>query len=156
MALQGVGSVTSKTNPLTRKTEPLLTEEDEAFLHRIASDGEQNPVDIHGVPIHGKDAQYALMDGAQDIPLPMSPSGQISGDHEQPQEPQWRESSASPQTEQNERSEGKIVDKNEKKKKKSRPWSWISHYRHSEAKKLEVRYCVSEYNMPSYLPYMPS
>ncbi len=66
---------------------PVLTEEDEAFLHRIATEGTPpelperpgpslptRPQDLHevGNP-NGNDAQIALMNGAQNIPIPDTP-----------------------------------------------------------------------------------
>ena len=58
---------------------PVLTEEDEAFLTRIASEGEPPPLPERpqDLPVagetRGNDAQIALMNGAQDIPLPDVP-----------------------------------------------------------------------------------
>ena len=67
--------------------EPVLDEEDEKFLHRlaaIASEPEGTPpplpgrpavvIDENGQQKVGKDAQEALMDGADKIALPKSPS----------------------------------------------------------------------------------
>ncbi|KAK2761206.1 hypothetical protein FQN54_001727 [Arachnomyces sp. PD_36] len=56
-------------------TTPVLTKEDEAFLHRVTSHpkDEDEEGESGGAAGKGKDAQVALMDGAQDIPLPMSP-----------------------------------------------------------------------------------
>lgn len=62
------------------KTEvPVLNEEDEAFLHRLASEGTPPPLPErpHDLPAAleppTKDAQIALLDGAQNIPLPDVP-----------------------------------------------------------------------------------
>jgi hypothetical protein len=64
---------------------PVLDEEDEKFLERLAALAEgpeatppplpERPVVIldNGKKVEGKDAQEALMDGAQKVPLPMSP-----------------------------------------------------------------------------------
>lgn len=80
MALQYITNVASKASPWSSK--PVLTDEDEAFLQRVTS----NPDDRNnsnttpaeeGINPLGKDAQSALMDGAQDIPLPMSPSEDV-------------------------------------------------------------------------------
>ena len=67
-------------------TEPVLNEEDEKFLKRlaaIAQEPEGTPPPLPGRPAEvidqngqhkiGKDAQEALMDGAEKIPLPKSP-----------------------------------------------------------------------------------
>lgn len=81
MALQYITNVASKASPWSSK--PVLTEEDEAFLQRVTSnpdDGNNNNINTPAEEvIHplGKDAQTALMDGAQDIPLPMSPSEDV-------------------------------------------------------------------------------
>lgn len=58
---------------------PVLSEEDEAFLHRIASEGTPPPLPERPQDLSvagessGNDAQIALMNGAQDIPLPDVP-----------------------------------------------------------------------------------
>ena len=58
---------------------PVLNEEDEAFLHRLASEGTPPPLPERpqDLPVAGepsnKDAQIALLDGAQNIPLPDVP-----------------------------------------------------------------------------------
>jgi hypothetical protein len=59
---------------------PVLNKEDEAFLKRITSDEQMpsqptQPVVIleRGEEVKGKDAQDAIMDGANQIPLPASP-----------------------------------------------------------------------------------
>lgn len=79
MALQYITNVASKASPWSSK--PVLTDEDEAFLQRVTSNpDDENKVSINtpeGINPLGRDAQTALMDGAQDIPLPMSPSEDI-------------------------------------------------------------------------------
>ncbi|MCJ1235081.1 hypothetical protein MMC14_003045 [Varicellaria rhodocarpa] len=58
---------------------PVLTDEDEAFLQRIATEGTPPPLPDrpHDLAVAGEskgnDAQIALMNGAQDIPLPDVP-----------------------------------------------------------------------------------
>jgi len=59
---------------------PILNEEDEKFLQRITSEDQapplpERPVVIldNGKKVEGKDAQTALMDGADTVPLPTSP-----------------------------------------------------------------------------------
>jgi len=132
MALQYVTTVASKANPwANRKQEPLLTDEDEAFLHKITSNGEEHPAGPERMLIGGNDAQIALMDGAQEIPLPISPTGGISREIEEPEESQ-KPTSPAPTAEEKEKS----VEKTEKKKKR-RPWSWISRRRSSDVKKQE-------------------
>ncbi|KAL9611999.1 MAG: hypothetical protein Q9167_003399, partial [Letrouitia subvulpina] len=66
--------------------EPVLNDEDEAFLHRIATEGTPPPLPdrppslpprLQDLPVagelQGNNAQIALMDGAQNIPLPSAP-----------------------------------------------------------------------------------
>lgn len=82
MALQYITNVASKASPWSAK--PVLTDEDEAFLQRVTSnpdDGNNNSsinttAEDGLIPL-GRDAQTALMDGAQDIPLPLSPSEDV-------------------------------------------------------------------------------
>jgi hypothetical protein len=58
---------------------PVLTEEDEAFLQRIASEGTPPPLPdrpqdlFEAGSTRGNDAQIAIMNGAQNIPLPDEP-----------------------------------------------------------------------------------
>lgn len=58
---------------------PVLNDEDEAFLHRIASEGTPPPLPERPQDLFvagestGNSAQIALMDGAQNIPLPDIP-----------------------------------------------------------------------------------
>ena len=58
---------------------PVLTDEDEAFLQRIATEGTPPPLPERPQDLavagdsKGNDAQIALMNGAQDIPLPDVP-----------------------------------------------------------------------------------
>lgn len=89
MALQYITNVASKASPWSSK--PVLTDEDEAFLQRVTS----NPGDSsnsnttpaaegEGINPLGRDAQTALMDGAQDIPLPMSPSEDVERELPEP------------------------------------------------------------------------
>lgn len=111
MALQYITDVASKASPWSSK--PVLTEEDEAFLQKVTSNADG--ADSSGEAILlGKDAQVALMDGAQDIPLPMSPTEDIEkelpGKKLEIEENKLEaESSSAPAT-----------------KKKARPWSiWL-------------------------------
>jgi hypothetical protein len=60
---------------------PILNDEDEKFLNRITSADQppplpERPVVIldNGEKVVGKDAQTALMDGADTVPLPTSPA----------------------------------------------------------------------------------
>ncbi|KAF2834904.1 hypothetical protein M501DRAFT_922298, partial [Patellaria atrata CBS 101060] len=64
---------------------PVLTEEDEAYLQRIVSEGAPPPLPDRptvildsGEKVVGKDAQIALMAGADQIPLPTSPPAEAS------------------------------------------------------------------------------
>lgn len=61
---------------------PVLSEDDEAFLQRITSSTEEPPPlparpDVTQLQVagetQGKNAQLALMDGAQNVPLPETP-----------------------------------------------------------------------------------
>ncbi|OJJ44314.1 hypothetical protein ASPZODRAFT_135124 [Penicilliopsis zonata CBS 506.65] len=80
---------------------PVLTAEDEAFLQQLTSQSQpgataepatQDPEVT--TPRVGKDAQIALMDGAQDIPLPASPAEELGKElgEEGRQESQRRDS----------------------------------------------------------------
>jgi hypothetical protein len=83
MAMQYINYIKAKTHisTATKSETPVLSEEDENFLNRIV--GEENPpalpprpeqlVASENVAPAIKDAQVALMDGAQMIPLPETP-----------------------------------------------------------------------------------
>lgn len=84
MAMQYFNQLRAKTRSSKRKqSDPVLTEEDEAFLQRVTSQADAAPLpdDVSkqeaGNESAGKDAQIALMNGAQDIPLPMSPAEEV-------------------------------------------------------------------------------
>lgn len=73
MAMQYVNGLVSRASVRrVRKAQgPILDGEDEAFLQRVvsqSSEGESPPL-----PDRSLNAQIALMDGAQNIPLPLSP-----------------------------------------------------------------------------------
>jgi hypothetical protein len=67
---------------------PILNESDEKFLEKITSEDQppplpERPVVIfdNGKKVEGKDAQTALMDGADKVPLPPTPAeGEGSAD----------------------------------------------------------------------------
>ena len=78
------------TPTLFRSEQPVLDEEDEAFLHRITSEDDPPPlparpgsssetVITEGSAQKVKDAQIALMDGADKIPLPETPAQEDQG-----------------------------------------------------------------------------
>ena len=84
MAMEYVNYIKSKAHlSFTTKSEaPVLSEEDEKFLSHITSD-EKAPTlparpGVLGLPVagdtKGNDAQVALMNGAQNIPLPDTPN----------------------------------------------------------------------------------
>lgn len=62
------------TRAQKKPSAPILTKEDEAFLQRVTSHPNEESASASGEQTEqiGKDAQVALMDGAQDIPLPLS------------------------------------------------------------------------------------
>ncbi|KAL2433574.1 hypothetical protein ABEF95_006298 [Exophiala dermatitidis] len=80
MAMEYINYIKAKAHIATsRKSEtPVLSEEDEQFLDRIVSQENPPPLPARTYldaqpPPQGKDAQVALMDGAQNIPLPPTP-----------------------------------------------------------------------------------
>ena len=80
-------SPTHSGAPLTAVEAPVLNEEDEAFLHRIATEGVPPELPERPAPplparpqdlpeageTQGNNAQIALFNGAQDIPIPDAP-----------------------------------------------------------------------------------
>lgn len=77
MAMEYFNYIKAKAHlAASRKSEvPVLSDEDEKFLDQITS--QENPPPLPprpGTVALGKDAQLALMDGAQNIPLPQTPN----------------------------------------------------------------------------------
>ncbi|EED19454.1 conserved hypothetical protein [Talaromyces stipitatus ATCC 10500] len=130
MALQYITNVASKASPWSSK--PVLTDEDEAFLQRVTSNPDDsnnnnNTTSAEVVTPLGRDAQIALMDGAQDIPLPMSPSENV--EREVPKEV-------------NEAGKEKVELNNESAAttKKRRPWSlWMRKRSHDAKSKKDAK-----------------
>ena len=79
MAMQYINYIKAKAHLATsRKSEaPVLSEEDEKFLDHITSQDNPPPLPPRPeVPKVVKDAQIAIMNGAQDIPLPPETPGE--------------------------------------------------------------------------------
>jgi hypothetical protein len=114
MAMDYINYIKAKTHISTSKKAeaPVLSEEDERFLNHITSDVKAPALParprVLDLPVageaRGNDAQIALMDGAQNIPLPDTPN-------EVSEEPPMLEDSAT-------------AAKDGKKKKKL-TWSWL-------------------------------
>ena len=83
MAMEYINYIKAKTHISTSKKAetPVLSEEDEQFLNQITSDVKAPPLParprVLDLPVAGEtkgnDAQIALMNGAQNIPLPDTP-----------------------------------------------------------------------------------
>lgn len=79
MAMQYINQIRAKARstrqPKKTLTTPVLSKEDEAFLQKVTSHPEDEgaPGTEQEKGQVGKDPQIALMDGAQNIPLPISP-----------------------------------------------------------------------------------
>ncbi|KPI36638.1 uncharacterized protein AB675_10050 [Cyphellophora attinorum] len=83
MAMQYINYIKNRTPFATKSEAPVLSEDDEAFLNKITS--EENPPALPPRPdaenaslLPFKDAQFALMDGAQNIPLPDTPQVEMT------------------------------------------------------------------------------
>ena len=84
MAMEYINYIKAKTHISTSKKAetPVLSEEDEQFLNHITSDAKAPPLParprVLDLPVageaRGNDAQIALMNGAQNIPLPDTPN----------------------------------------------------------------------------------
>jgi len=73
--LKKKGKEAAPTAEAATAKSPILSEQDEKFLEKIMSE-EQSPPDMALVlaePAQGKNAQTALLDGADKVPLPTSP-----------------------------------------------------------------------------------
>lgn len=80
---KGHGAEKGAEKGATQSTAPVLNEADEQFLHKITSQEEAPPLPErptvildNGSKVKGRDAQIALMNGADQIPLPKSPSSE--------------------------------------------------------------------------------
>jgi hypothetical protein len=118
MALQYITNVASKATSWNSK--PVLTDEDEAFLERVMSREEH----AGGAKLAGYDAQVALMDGAQEIPLPVSPTEELIVESSLAGKVADKPAAAPPPPEPVET------------KKKSRPWSMLLKRNSTQAKKV--------------------
>lgn len=104
-----------RLNKLTSSSTPVLNDDDEAFFSRFASRfgtekaaaARQKSTQKRTLDWHGGDAQIALMDGTQNIPLPESP----------------------PESDDQETVENKTDKKAEKqtKRKSRKSWGWLLH-----------------------------
>jgi len=130
MAMDYINYIKAKTHISTSKKAeaPVLSEEDEQFLNHITSDAKAPALParprVLDLPVageaRGNDAQIALMDGAQNIPLPDTPN-------EVSEEPPMLEGSATAL-------EDSATAAKDGKKKKS-TWSWLRRdSRHSNRK----------------------
>jgi len=110
---------------------PILDGEDEAFLQRVvsqSSEGESPPL-----PDRSLNAQIALMDGAQNIPLPLSPSEdseKVLGVNQKISE-NGRGKDENTETD----SQGAAS------KKKVRPWDWIRRNNNKRKVLTNIRPC---------------
>jgi hypothetical protein len=130
MAMDYINYIKAKTHISTSKKAeaPVLSEEDEQFLNHITSDAKAPALParprVLDLPVageaRGNDAQIALMDGAQNIPLPDTPN-------EVSEEPPMMEGSATAL-------EDSATAAKDGKKKKS-TWSWLRRdSRHAKRK----------------------
>lgn len=88
---------------------PVLSDEDEKFLRKVSQAG------------HGGDAQIALMDGAQNIPLPASPREEVGQDEiEGGLDKAVMEEEGKKEEEKEEK-----VGRRKSTSKKWAPWSWV-------------------------------
>ncbi|KAK2805262.1 hypothetical protein FQN50_006288 [Emmonsiellopsis sp. PD_5] len=101
-----LSSSSSPKTPPAKQQDPVLSPDDEAFLHRVTSPGEEEEQT-------GGDAQIALMDGAQNIPLPLSPEGEWGPVGESVKGEEDKEREKSP--------------KDKKGKKGKGPLGWVRH-----------------------------
>ncbi|KAJ9220963.1 hypothetical protein DTO027B5_7054 [Paecilomyces variotii] len=123
MAMQYFNQLRAKTrSSRAKQPDPVLTEEDEAFLQRVTSQTDAAPLpddvakqDSSNQPM-GKDAQIALMDGAQNIPLPLSPAEEVG-----------RELAADEniKSEEGVKNMGEKLSESAEKAKKNTRWSWM-------------------------------
>jgi hypothetical protein len=119
--MEYINYIKAKTHISTSKKAeaPVLSEEDEQFLNHITSDAKAPPLPVRprelDLPVAGEarsnDAQIALMNGAQNVPLPETPN-------EVSEEPPTLEGSATALE------DSATTAKDEKKKKKP-TWSWL-------------------------------
>ena len=74
--MEYINFIKTKARLATTKSEkPVLSDEDEKFLHKLAT--EDNPAPLRNVD-HGGDPQLALLDGAQNISLPPATAEELT------------------------------------------------------------------------------
>lgn len=76
--MEYINYIKSKANigTISKSEKPILSEEDEKFLSKIASQDNPRPLS----PDHGGDAQIAIMNGAQNIALPPETPSELTED----------------------------------------------------------------------------
>jgi hypothetical protein len=122
MTLQYINTIASKANPWS-SNDPVLTEDDEAFLQRVTSHPTEEDILPEQPMPRGGDAQLALMDGAQNIPLPLSPTEDL--DREIPEDA-GDDARKATETEIETKTAPEINSSSQPMtKKKPRLWSWM-------------------------------
>lgn len=135
MAMQYVNGLVSRASVrrVKKAQGPILDGEDEAFLQSVvsqSSEGESPPL-----PDRSLNAQIALMDGAQNIPLPLSP------------EDSEKELGVNQKISENGRGKDHSAENTETdsqgaaSKKKLRPWDWIRRNNNKRKVLTNIRPC---------------
>ncbi|KAL9108329.1 MAG: hypothetical protein Q9227_006928 [Pyrenula ochraceoflavens] len=137
MAMEYINFIKAKAHlaTATKSEEPVISDEDEKFLNKITSDDDENPPALPKRPgvldlpvageTQGNDAQLALLDGSQNIPLPVSP-----------QEEEEKDIGANGLTSAKEAEpESAATEVDSPSKSKRRYWSWIKRDSHSGKQK---------------------
>lgn len=152
-----VNYIASKANPWQKAPAPVLTEEDEAFLQRVTSNppASEPTASAQETSQEGKDAQIALMDGAQNIPLPLSPTEEA--DKERPAAATG-ESNKDADKDEKTKSPGsadsQTTSQSVSKMNKLRRWSWMRQSNSTVTKKKVSLpfpfWCLANTNLPRY------
>lgn len=142
MAMQYFNHIRAKAQTRFSRTsktrDPVLTDEDEAFLRRVVSQPVEDSKDGSTPPV-GRDAQVE----AQDIPLPVSPTEDVAvGEKGKGDEGDERVRGTSPGF------AGRVAEQEsrggaEKVTKKTRPWSWMWKKSVDSRKKVGSAICIA-------------
>lgn len=138
MAMQYINHIRAKTRfaRSSRAQEPVLTDEDEAFLQRVVSGPTEGDSKANSGLVE-RDEQMAQIGAAQDIPLSVSPAEDVAAGEKGKGKGEERARGRSPGVAEKENRGGAV------RVKKARPWSWFIRKKPVDRKMVGSVTCVA-------------
>ncbi|KAL1981280.1 hypothetical protein VTN96DRAFT_2826 [Rasamsonia emersonii] len=127
MAMKYVNYITSRANPWQKAPAPVLTEEDEAFLQRVTSNpsASEQTASAQETSRVGQDTQIAPTDGAQNVPLPSSPTEEADRERPAAATGESNKDAEDAKAKSSGSADSQTTSKSTSKKNKLRRWSWM-------------------------------